>query len=223
MCAHGSGLVSPLAWTNLFVTVWSSTSTCALSLQIAVLTGLFMSFAFPRGSLQVVVQPPPRFFALMCALRCCFGRSGHCLSECLHCFGLCPRCSLNSMTHIRAHVLLGKCAKDSSLFRSSFHPLGLHVVPLCPAFPLWLSVSGSPLSGEHSPVSVLYCLQLFPMELQLSAVTRPFVFFFLAVSLWLCPSATPVRCSLRALLDVRPCEQVVFGGVSSCFQHCEII
>ena len=90
-----------------------------------------------------------------------------------------PRCSLNSMTtSLRMSRLLGKCAKDSSLFSSSFHPLGLHAVALCPAFPLFgaSTVSGSPHSGEHSPVSAaLYCLQLFPMGLLLSAVTRRFV------------------------------------------------
>ena len=66
--------------------------------------------------------------------------------------------------------LMGKCER---------FPLGLHAVALCPAFSLLgnSAVSGSLLSGEHSPVSaVLYCLQLFPMGLQLSAMTRRFVF-----------------------------------------------
>ena len=57
-----------------------------------------------------------------------------------------PRCSLNSMTtSLRMSRLLGKCAKDSSLFSSSFHPLGLHAVALCPAFPLF----GAPQSQVH--------------------------------------------------------------------------
>ena len=52
------------------------------------------------------------------------------------------------------------------------------------------AVSGSPLSGDHSPVSaVLHCLQLFPMGLQIFAVTRRFCFFLVpwgsAVSLWI--------------------------------------
>ena len=67
--------------------------------------------------------------------------------------------------------------RDSSLFSFSFHPLGLHAVALCPAFPL----VGALQSQVHFQVStlrsvaVLHCLQLFPVGLQLSAVTRRFV------------------------------------------------
>ena len=67
--------------------------------------------------------------------------------------GLCL-VGLRDVTSLLMSRLLGKCAKDSSLFSSSFHPLGLHAVALCPGFPRGGSaVSGSPLSGEHSPVS----------------------------------------------------------------------
>ena len=60
-------------------------------------------------------------------------------------------------------LVLGKCANDSSLFSSSFLPLGIHTLALCPTLPPLggSTVSGSLLAGEHSPVSCPL-FELFP-------------------------------------------------------------
>ena len=145
MCAHGSGLVSPLTWTNLFVTVcaqpclpFPSSTTCALNLRIVVLIGLFMVVRLclptPGGVSaggattlsQVVVQPATSVLrshvcsaVLLWAIwpfGPAFGdlRAEWCdqvsvsLDSAMfwvrHSWIFNPRCSLNSMTHILAHV-----------------------------------------------------------------------------------------------------------------------
>ena len=113
MCAHGSGLVSPLAWTNLFVTVCAQRvfpfrlprrlvlSVC----KSQVLTGLFtvvrLSLPTPGSGVsgggsttlsQVVVQPATsvlRSHVVLCGAP--LGDLAHCLSTfawSLRCFGL---------------------------------------------------------------------------------------------------------------------------------------
>ena len=99
--------------------------------------------------------------------------------------------------------LLGKCAKDSSLFSSSFHPLWLHAVALCPAFPLLGALQSQVhpfLVSILRSLAVLHCLQLFvPLGLRsylVDLVPRQLGFYFaLSVSF-----LQPVRHSLSALL-----------------------
>ena len=81
----------------------------------------------------------------------------------------------SELTSLHMSRLLGKCAKDFSLFSSSFHPLRLHTVALCPAFPLLGALQSQVhplLVSTLQSLAVFHCLQLFPQRgSQLSAVT----------------------------------------------------
>ena len=212
-----------------------------------VLTELFV-FTFPRPVLGlcrwVVVQPATSVLrSHACSAVLLWGDLAHCLPECpafadlraewcnqvsvsldssmfwaRHSWIFNPRCSLNPMTYILAHVsFVGQMCERFVALQLFFSPSW---APRCrPMFTLLGALQS--LAGEHSPVSCRaplcsFIVDLVPRQLSLRGSPGSTLLF----SQFPSASSSLSQCSrgCEALVSSRLC-QVEF---SSCFQHCEI-
>ena len=130
----------------------------------------------------------------------------------------------NSMTLTSLHMsrLLGKCAKDSSHFSSSFHPLGLHAVALCPVWALQSQVHPILVSTLRSAVPLFRrFVLLVPLGSNFLVDLVPWQFgSCFAFSQFPSASSLLSPCSLGCEAPVS--SKLCWVEFFSCFQHREI-